>query len=120
MRLWPLHWMAKMDKAIRYLSLAAKAGKLVIGADDCEKAVRKGKAALIVLAVDAAPSAIKRGNELAGIRGTKVFKTVYTKAEFAQAVGRGSSVALAVLTDKGLASAFSAADTTGMEQEEQI
>lgn len=120
MRHLPLFWMVKMDKAIRYLSLAAKAGKLVIGADDCEKTVKKGKASLIVLAADAAPSAVKRGNELAGVRGTRIFKTVYTKAELAQAVGRGSSVALAVLTDEGLASAFSAAGATGMEQEEQI
>ena len=107
-----------MNKAVRYLSLAAKAGKLIVGAEDCEKAIKKGKAALIVLASDAAPSAIKRSAQLAEIRNTKIFKSIYTKAELAQAVGRGSSVALAVLADEGLASAFIKASATGTEQEE--
>ncbi len=109
-----------MDKAIGYLSLAAKAGKVVIGAEDCEKAVRRGNAVLIVLAADAAPSAIKRAKDLAGLRNTEIFWTVYTKAELAQAVGRGSSVALAVLADQGLASAFKAVGVTATEQEELL
>lgn len=109
-----------MNKAIRYLSLAAKAGKLVIGADDCLKAVKKGKGRLIVLAADAAPSAVKRANELASGRDIRIIVTEYTKAELAQAVGRGSSVALALLTDEGLSAAFTAAAAIGMEQEESI
>ena len=107
-----------MNKAIRYLSLAAKAGRLVIGADDCLKAVHKGKGRLIVLARDAAPSAVKRASELAAGRNIQVIATDYTKTELAQAVGRGSSVALALLTDEGLSAAFTAAAAIGMEQEE--
>lgn len=109
-----------MDKAIRYLSLAAKAGKLIIGADDCLKAARKNKAKLIVLAVDAGESAVKRANELSAMHNTTIIKTVYTKAELAQAVGRGSSVALTIVIDEGLAAAFTAAAADGMEQEEHI
>ena len=109
-----------MNKAIRYLSLAAKAGKLIIGEDDCLKSVKKGKARLIILAADAAANACKRGNELASMGNIGIIKTVYTKAELAQAVGRGSSVALAILIDEGLAAAFAAAAVTGSEQEEQI
>lgn len=107
-----------MDKAIRYLSLAAKAGKLVIGEDDQLKAARKGKATLLLLAADAAPSAKKRASELSAIRDTKVLTTVYTKSELAQAVGRGSSVALLMLIDEGLSAAFTAAAAIGTEQEE--
>lgn len=107
-----------MDKAIRYLSLAAKAGKLVIGEDDQLKAAKKGKATLLLLAADAAPSAKKRATELAAIRDTQVISTVYTKSELAQAVGRGSSVALLMLIDKGLSAAFTAAAAIGTEQEE--
>ena len=107
-----------MDKAIRYLSLAAKAGKLVIGEEDQLKAARKGKGALLLLASDAAPSAIKRASELSAIRDTKVITTVYTKSEIARAVGRGSSVALLMLIDEGLSAAFTAAAAIGTEQEE--
>lgn len=109
-----------MDKAIRYLSLASKAGKLIIGADDCEKAAKKKKGKLIILATDAADSAVKRANELASNHNIVIFKSVYTKAELAQAVGRGNSVALAILIDEGLSAAFTAAAANGMEQEEQI
>lgn len=109
-----------MDKAIRYLSLAAKAGKLIIGEDDQRKAARKGKAALLVLASDAAPGAEKRAAELSAARNTKIVKSVYTKAELAQAVGRGSSVALLMLMDEGLSAAFTAAAAIGTEQEETI
>lgn len=109
-----------MDKAIRYLSLAAKAGKLVVGADDCEKIVKKGKAAQIILAKDAAPNAVKRAKELSVFRNTAIINTAYTKAELAQAVGRGSSVALIVLTDDGLAAAFQKAAAIALEQEEHI
>ena len=109
-----------MDKAIRYLSLAAKAGKLIIGADDCDKVVKKGSAALILLAKDAAPSALRRANDLAKMRNTKIFNTQYTKAELSQAVGRGSSVALAVLTDEGLAAAFMKTAVIALEQEEHV
>ena len=120
MRRSPLCWTVKMDKAISYLSLAAKAGKLVIGEDDQRKAARKGKASLLVLAADAAPGAIKRASELSAVRNTKVIKTVYTKSELAHAVGRGSSVALLMLIDEGLSAAFTAAAAIGTEQEESI
>jgi len=109
-----------MDKAIRYLSLAAKAGKLIIGADDCEKIIKKGKAVRILLAADAAPSAVKRARDLSTIKNTAVIVTAYTKTELAQAVGRGTSVALAVLTDEGLAAAFQKAAAIALEQEEHI
>jgi len=107
-----------MDKAIRYLSLASKAGKLIIGAEDCEKAAKRRIAALIVLANDAAPSAVKRAEQLSAAYNINVFKSLYTKTELAQAVGRGSSVALALLIDEGLSAAFTASAAKGTEQEE--
>lgn len=109
-----------MDKAIRYLSLAAKAGKLVIGADDCETTVRKGKAVRILLASDAASSAIKRAGDLSRCRNIPIINTAYTKTELAQAVGRGTSVALIILTDEGLAAAFQKTAGIALEQEEHV
>lgn len=108
-------------KAIRYLSLAAKAGKLITGGDDCEKAIRKQRqGGLLILASDAGKDAVRRAEIMAGSARVTIFKTVYTKSELASAVGRGSSAALALVTDEGLAAAFTAAAANGMEQEEQI
>lgn len=108
-------------KSIRYLSLAAKAGKIITGGDDCDKAIRKqGKGGLLILASDAGKDAGRRAQIMGESARVTVYHTVYTKAELASAVGRGSTVALALVTDEGLAAAFTAASANGMEQEEQI
>ena len=107
-------------KAIRYISLAAKAGRLVIGFNDCEKAVRKQKrTGLLILAADAGGNTIRRAEHLAEAPGVTQMVTEYNKSELAAAVGRGSSVALTLVIDEGLAAAFAAAAANGMEQEEQ-
>lgn len=111
----------KDDKAIRYLSLAAKAGRLITGGDDCEKAIRKQrKRGLLVLASDAGGDIARRAERLAAAEQLTLFTCMYTKSELAAAVGRGSTVALALVTDEGLAAAFTAAAANGMEQEERI
>ena len=46
----------EQSKKLRMLGLAARAGKVITGLDMCEKAVRRGKAKLIVIAEDAADS----------------------------------------------------------------
>lgn len=107
--------------AIRYLSLAAKAGKLVTGGDEVEKQLRRGKAkGLLLLASDAGADAERRARKLATTYGIELTKTLYAKYELAAAAGRGSSVAIALVTDGGLAAAFTAAAATGLEQEESI
>lgn len=108
-------------RAIRYLSLAAKAGKLITGGDDVEKAIRRQKrGGLLVLASDAGANTVRRAESLAVPGRVTVCGTAYTKSELASAVGRGSSVALALVTDEGLAAAFAAAAAVnGMEQEDR-
>ena len=105
---------------IRYLSLAAKAGKLITGGDEVEKSIRRGRGGLLILASDAAGNAVKRGEAMAGAPGVSLKTIPYTKSQIAAAVGRGSSVALALVTDEGLAAAFLAAAAKALEQEEQI
>lgn len=48
--------MEETSKKLRMLGLATRAGKVISGLDLCEKAVKRGKAKLIVLAEDAAAS----------------------------------------------------------------
>lgn len=104
-------------KAVRYLSLAAKAGKAVSGFDDCEGAVRKGRRGLLVLASDAGGNTARRAGTLAGRYDLRLLRTHYTKSELAGAIGRGSPVSLILVWDGGLAGAFASAHA--MEQEEQ-
>jgi hypothetical protein len=47
-------------------------------------------------------------------------KTSFTKPQIAAAVGRGTTVALALVNDEGLAKAFLAAAENGTEQEEHL
>lgn len=105
--------------AIRYLSLAVKAGGVIFGAEECEKAVRRGKGGLLILAADAAQNAVKRAGELAAHPRVQLMKTIYTKAELAAALGRGSAVAVVLVTNENLAKAFTAASNP-TEQEERI
>ena len=106
--------------AIRYLSLAAKAGRLVTGGDEIEKAIRRGRGGLLVVASDAGASAVRRAGNLAAGRGNvTIFESSYTKSALASAVGRGSAAALVLVTDGGLASAFADAVRNGTGQEEK-
>jgi ribosomal protein L7Ae-like RNA K-turn-binding protein len=108
------------DKALRYLGLAAKAGRLTTGADECDKAVKAGKGKLLVLAADAGNNVIRMASRWSAEYGITVVKTQFTKAQLAAAVGRGTMAALALVNDEGLAKAFLAAASNGTEQEEHI
>ena len=105
-------------KAIRYISLAAKAGKLISGAQDCAEAIKKGKGGLLILASDAGANTAKQAERLAEARRIDLFPTHYTKSELSAAIGRGSAVSLILVTDGGLAGAFASAHAA--EQEERI
>jgi len=48
------------QKLLSMLSLARKAGKVISGADTCEKAIRNGKALLVFAAADASAKTLKK------------------------------------------------------------
>ena len=108
----------KENRAIRYLSLAAKAGRLISGADDCEKTLKAGKRGLLILASDAGGNTLRRAQRLAQENRIRLFPCQYNKSELSAAIGRGSAVSMILVTDEGLAGAFVSAHAT--EQEERI
>ena len=108
------------SKSIRYLSLAAKAGRLVTGGDEVEKSIRRGKGGLLLLASDAGQNTVRRGVQLSQDPRVSLRKTAYTKSQIAAAVGRGNSVALLLVTDEGLADAFLRASASAQQQEDSI
>ena len=97
-----------MDKALRYMGLARKAGLLALGEDRCAEAVSQGRAKLVLLAADASPGAVKRAG--AALRGHRApLETLpWEKAELGAALGR-PSCAVVCFTDLSLASRFASA-----------
>lgn len=108
------------DKAIRYISLAAKAGKITIGTEDCNKAVRKGVHGLIVVASDAAQNTRRNAVMMSQHNQIRVFESKYTKWQLSIAVGRQKDVAMILINDDGLANAIMKTADVTMEQEEEI
>ncbi len=109
-----------MDKALGYLSLACKAGKLITGADQCIDALKRNKAKLIVLASDASDNAQKRADGMLYGRTVPLCRCAYTKTELACAVGANGPVAIAAVCDEGLARAFAAHAVTETKNGEDL
>lgn len=108
-----------MDKALGYLSLSAKAGRLVCGADNCVQALKRGRVALLVLASDASPNARKRAEGMLFQRNVPLFESGYTKYDLAAAAGANGPVAMAAVCDEGLAAAFAKSAQPDKQYEEE-
>ena len=94
-----------MDKALNYLALARKAGRIELGEEPVGGAARAQRARLVVVASDASGHTWRRA--LSFVAGTQqiCIKVPFTKDELGQALGR-SSLAIAALTDPAMALAF--------------
>ncbi len=109
-----------MDRALGYLGLAARAGRLIVGAEDCARQPRR-HGWLLVAAADAADNTLAQARALAREHGQALYITDYRKAELAKAVGRSSPVAVLMVCDEGLAATFMrAAGRDRGEQEERV
>ena len=94
-----------MDKALNYLALARKAGRIELGEEPVGVAARAQKARLVVVAEDATDHTWRRAQSF--VAGTEqiCLRVPYNKDLLGQAVGR-TSLALAAFTDPALALAF--------------
>lgn len=94
-----------MDKALNYVALARKAGRIELGEEPVGGAARAQHARLVIVANDASGHTWRRA--LSFVAGTQqqCIKVPYTKDVLGQAVGR-SSLAIAAFTDPALALAF--------------
>ena len=108
-----------MDKALRYLALAAKAGKLLVGAEEWASCPKPSPDWLVLTASDAAEGTVRRVLELAERRHVPMAVSAYTRNDIAHAIGHSKPVAVAVICDKGLAGAFTQAAARTQEQEER-
>ena len=94
-----------MNKALNYMALARKGGRIELGEEPCGGAARAVKARLIVVASDASDHTWRRAKSYVAGTSQQCLKVPFTKDELGQAVGR-SSLAMAAFTDSALALAF--------------
>ena len=105
MTVWPRKWRPPVSKALNYLALARKAGRIELGEEPVGAAARAQHARLVIVAEDATDHTWRRA--MSFVSGTEqiCIKVPFSKDLMGQAVGR-SSLALAAFTDPALALAF--------------
>ena len=94
-----------MDRALNYLSLARKAGKLEAGEEPVGAATRAQHARLVMVAKDASDHTWRRAKSFVAGTSQACIRLDYTKDELGAAIGR-QELAIAALTDPAMALAF--------------
>lgn len=97
-----------MDKALNYLGIARKAGRIELGEENTGIAARGGKARLVILASDASDNARRRAEGFVARTHIPLLTVPFTKAEISDMTGK-SGCSMAALTDIGLAHSFASA-----------
>ena len=106
MTAWKRKWrLASMDKALNYLALARKAGRIELGEEPVGGAARAQKARLVVVASDASDHTWRRAKSFVAGTSQQCVKVPFTKDDMGMAVGR-TSLAIAAMTDPAMALAF--------------
>ena len=106
MRDWKRKWgKTLVDKALNYLALARKAGRIELGEEPVGSAARAQRARLVVVAQDASDHTWRRAKSFVAGTGQLCVKAPFSKEEMGMAVGR-QSLAIACFTDPALALAF--------------
>lgn len=100
----------KRDKLLSMLGLAAKAGKLKSGEFSVDKAIKEGKAKLVIVAADASDNAKKSYSDSCNYYHVPYMEHG-TKEELGHYIGKGFRAAVAV-TDDGFAKALSGKEDT--------
>ena len=94
-----------MDKALNYLALARKAGRIELGEEPVGAVARAKKARLIVVASDATDHTWRRAKSFVAGSEQICLQVPFSKDQLGQAIGR-TELALAAFTDPALALAF--------------
>ena len=103
---WKRKWgKISVDKALNYLALARKAGRIELGEEPVGGAARAQHARLVVVAKDASDHTWRRAKSFVAGTGQQCVKAPFSKDEMGMAVGR-QSLAIACFTDPALALAF--------------
>ena len=103
---WQKKWgNSPMDKALNYMALARKGGRIELGEEPVGAAARAQHARLVVVASDASDHTWRRALSFVANTTQRCIRVSYTKDELGMAIGR-TSLAIAAFTDPALALAF--------------
>ena len=94
-----------MDKALNYMALARKAGRIELGEEPVGAAARAQHARLVIVASDASDHTWRRAKSFVAGTQQQCLKVPFNKDQMGMAIGR-SSLAIAAFTDPALALAF--------------
>ena len=94
-----------MDKALNYMALARKAGRIELGEEPVGAAARADHARLVIVASDASDHTWRRAKSFVAGTQQQCIKVPFTKDQMGQAIGR-TALAIAAFTDPALALAF--------------
>ena len=94
-----------MDKALQYLALARKAGRIELGEEPVGAAARSRRARLVIVAEDAGDHTWRRAKSFVAGSDQLCMKVPFSKDAVGMAIGR-TSLAIAAFTDPALALAF--------------
>ena len=94
-----------MDKALYYMALARKAGRIELGEEPVGAAARAQHAPLVMVAQDASDHTWRRAKSFAAGTDQQCIRLKQTKDEMGMAIGR-MSLAIAAVTDASLALAM--------------
>ena len=94
-----------MDKALNYMALARKAGRIELGEEPVGAAARAQHARLVVVAQDASDHTWRRAKSFVAGTRQQCIKVPFSKDLLGMAVGR-SCLAICAFTDPALALAF--------------
>ena len=94
-----------MDKALNYMALARKAGRIELGEEPVGAVARADHARLVIVASDASDHTWRRAKSFVAGTQQQCIKVPFTKDQMGQAIGR-TALAIAAFTDSALALAF--------------
>lgn len=94
-----------MTKALNYIALARKAGRIELGEEPVGAAARAIHARLVIVASDASDHTWRRAHSFVAGTSQLCIRVPMSKDEIGQAVGR-QDLAIAAFTDPALALAF--------------
>ena len=94
-----------MDKALNYMALARKAGRIELGEEPVGAAARAQKARLVIVASDASDHSWRRARSYVANTEQLCIRVGFSKDQLGQAIGR-TDLAMAAFTDPALAIAF--------------
>ena len=94
----------KPDKVLSMIGIAARAGNIASGEFSTEKALKSGKAHLVILAKDASQNTKKHFSDMCAFRGTPYYEYA-DKTQLGNCIGKEYRASLAV-TEEHLAGAI--------------